>query len=360
MGDFCNDLNGPLRSIDVVRVFQADTLEQLTQDGREYLEVFVVDGSLIFRLKTPFAPFVSTILLLNQFFLILMGGSIALVIPLSYIFAKSFTRPIVRLNHLAKSFASLEFDIPQSMDRQDEIGELSVTLEAMAKNLSQTLSDLKSELAKEKELDRLQKAFVARVSHEIKTPLAIIQAATESISAYVPHEKKEYEGMIIEEITRLSELTNDLIDLTQLESGRFTVHKEPLDLYDVLKQVRHALAHLDERPIQLTGDSFEVLGDAKRMTQIFRNLIKNALDHSDRAGAITVHADKGTRSVVITNPHTKIDSKTLERFGEPFYKPDESHPGSGLGLAITLQLLTLHNAQISFDYDDQMRVKVQF
>ncbi len=351
---------GPLRSIDVVRVFQAETLEQITEDGRSYLEVYMVDGPQIFRLKTPFAPFVSNILFLNQFFLILVGISLVLVIPLSYLFARSFTRPMVKLNQLAQSFASLEFEMANTLDRPDEIGTLSKTLETMAQRLSKTLKDLESELAKEKELDRLQKSFVARVSHEIKTPLAIIQAATESIHEMIPSEKKEYETMIIEEITRLSELTDDLIDLTQLESGRFKVRKKPLDLKPLIEDVIQSLSPLDERPIHLTGESFTLDGDAKRMTQVFRNLIKNALDHSDQDGAITVHLDGSARTVLITNPHSQIDEKTIKRFGEPFYKPDESHAGTGLGLAITQQLLTLHQAQLQFEYDEKMHVRVQF
>lgn len=351
---------GPLRSIDVVRIFQAETLEQLTEDGRTYLEVYVAEDSEIFRLKTPFAPFVSNILLLNQFFIILVGVSLVLVIPLSYFFARSFTRPIVKLSQLAQSFAALEFEITQPSERPDEIGELSQTLETMAKRLSKTLNDLETELAKEKELDRLQKSFVARVSHEIKTPLAIIQAATETIQKYIPEDKRDYESMIIEEITRLSELTDDLIDLTQLESGRFKVRKSDLDLKPLIHAVIQSLSPLTERPIHLTGDTFTLDGDAKRITQVFRNLIKNALDHSDQAGPITVALDAKYRQVRITNPHSPIDEKTIERFGEPFYKPDESHAGRGLGLAITEQLLTLHQAQIHYEYDDKMHVKVQF
>lgn len=352
--------DGPLRSIDVVRIFQADTLEQITEDGRNYLEVYVVDGAQIFRLKTPFAPFVSNILFLNQFFLILVGISLALVIPLSYVFARSFTRPIVQLNQLAQSFAALEFEVTSETHRPDEIGQLSSALETMAKKLSKTLTDLENELAKEKELDRLQKAFVARVSHEIKTPLAIIQAATESISAHVPLEKKDYETMITEEITRLSELTDDLIDLTQLESGRFTVHKIPLDLKPLIGRVIDALKHLDARVIVLTGESFKIEGDEKRITQVFRNLLKNALDHSDLEGPVTVELDATTQTVHLSNPHTPIPLETLSRFGEPFYKPDESHKGTGLGLAITQQLLSRHDAQIFFEYADKMHVKVQF
>ena len=351
---------GPLRSIDVVRIFQAETLEQITEDGRSYLEVYMVDGPHIFRLKTPFAPFVSNILFLNQFFLILVGISLVLVIPLSYLFARSFTRPMVKLNQLAQSFASLEFEITKPLDRPDEIGELFKTLEMMAQRLSKTLGDLETELAKEKELDRLQKSFVARVSHEIKTPLAIIQAATESIHEKIPLGKSDYETMIIEEITRLSELTDDLIDLTQLESGRFKVRKTSLDLKPLIKNVIDSLSPLDERPIHLTGETFTVEGDGKRMTQVFRNLIKNALDHSDQDGAISVHLDGSARTVLITNPHSKIDEKTIKRFGEPFYKPDESHSGTGLGLAITQQLLTLHQAQLHFEYDEKMYVEVQF
>ncbi len=352
--------DGALRSIDVVRIFQEGSVEQLTGTSPEYLEVYRVDETYIYRMKTPFAPFVSNIVLLNQFFLILVGLSILLVVPVSYLFARSFTKPVVTLNQMAKSFAALDFKLTAPMARRDEIGELSRTLESMALKLSKTLSDLEKELAKEKELDRLQKAFVARISHEIKTPLSIIAAATESIHAHVPDAKKDYETMIFEEIERLSELTDDLIDLSQLESGRFTVHKKPVSILPLIDSVAKTLKPLSARKMTLTGDDFTVDGDEKRLLQVFRNLIKNALDHSDLDGPITIHCDASARAVTITNPHTPIDAATLARFGDPFYKPNEAHKGHGLGLAIARQLLKLHAASLSFTYDDQMIVRVQF
>ncbi|GEM_PF-4508936 len=352
--------DGALRSIDVVRIFQEDSVEQLTGAPQEYLEVYRVDGAYIYRMKTPFAPFVSNIVLLNQFFLILVGLSVLLVVPISYVFARSFTKPVVKLNQMAKSFAALDFKLTAPMARRDEIGELSRTLESMALKLSKTLTDLEKELAKEKELDRLQKAFVARISHEIKTPLSIILAATESIHQHVPDAKKDYETMIFEEIERLSDLTDDLIDLSQLESGRFTVHKTPLSIRPLIQSVIKTLTPLSAREMTLTGDDFTVDGDEKRLLQVFRNLIKNTLDHSDLDGAITIHCDAPSQTVTLTNPHTPIEADTLARFGDPFYKPNETHEGHGLGLAIALQLLKLHAASLTFKYDERMTVRVQF
>lgn len=351
--------DGALRSIDVVRIFQGELTQQIVTSDQSYLEVYVVDSSTIFRLKTPFAPLVNNIALLNQFFYLLIGVAALLVGPISWAFARSFTRPIRQLTTLAESFANLDFDAFELSPRSDEIGTLATTLKTMSTRLSDTIKELETELAKEKALDRLQKNFIARVSHEIKTPLSIMQAALEAMS-HGANPERDYAGMIQEEITRLSELTDDLIDLTQLESGRFNVNRSEVELGPILLSIVNSYDAIAQRPIQYTGESFTVSGDAKRLTQVFRNLLKNALEHSDVPGLIVITSDPIARSVTIENPHSKISEATLKQWGSPFYKPDEKTKGHGLGLAISRQLLKLHEATLTVNYTDKVVVKVKF
>jgi len=333
-----------LRPIDVVTTFQEGQWNQFVRvQDQTYLDIYYGVESSIIRLRTPFAPIISNIGFLNQFFIIIGIVAIILSIPLSFLFAKSFTDPIIKLNQLALKFKDLALDATLDLKRTDEIGELEHSLKTMAANLKGTLENLEIELQKEKALDQIQKDFVARVSHELKTPLAIIKNSVETLFDAVNDPlPMDLRTMIDEEIDHMVNLSHDLIDLSQLESGRFTIQKNEINLNEF---THHLVKGFNDEEIIIEEEGFLIMsGDPARMRQVLHNLIQNSLHHRVPKTPITITIDAAHHQWSITNA---VEGEVaLQQLFKPFYKGQEKSPGSGLGLAIVKSILTAHGASI--------------
>jgi two-component system, OmpR family, sensor histidine kinase VanS len=350
----------PLIPLDVVTSFQEGTWHRFTRSQTQtFLEFYYVDESTIILLKSPFAPIISNISFLNQFYIMIGFLALLLAVPLSYFFARSFTNPVVKINHLAKQFKNLSLDATLDLNRGDELGELETSLKTMAATLKQTFEDLQTELQKEKALDQIQKDFVARVSHELKTPLAIIKNSVETLFDHVKTVlPMDLKTMIDEEIDHMVSLSHDLIDLSQLESGRFKIHPQPINLTDLTQEI---LWTYQDAPIHLNMQSaLNLTLDPIRMKQVFNNLIQNSLYHRQNKSPITIDIDSKNLTWAITN---KIDLpvENLNAIFKPFYKGQEKTPGSGLGLAIVESILKAHKASINASQKEGMiTFRIQF
>lgn len=351
-----------LTAFQTVDIFQNAPLDIVLEESTGYfIETYDSSGSTIFRLRNSVDAYITNFNSLNQIFLILIIAALSVMIPLSYGFAKTFSNPVVKLNKIAQKLSTLDFNIEKSLNRNDEIGMLENTLRAMAQSLKETIETLKEELEKEKELDRLQKQFVARVSHEIRTPLATIKASVESLVTHIKTPLSlDYETMINDEINHLVHLTDDLLDLAQLESGRFSIQKAPLDLVIMIQKIAQSLTVQTKRQIEMDmSSSFNVMADKKRMIQVFNNLLSNAITHSDLEGPIRIIQNEST--LAIENPKKTIDPSKVSQLTNAFYKSQEKKQGYGLGLAIISAILTKHEIFMTLESnDDIFRVTLDF
>lgn len=344
---------GSLSAFQTVDIFRNAPIDQLIEDGDGFfIETFKTSGDTIFHLRSSVDPYITNFNTLNRLFLILIISALILMIPLSYFFAKSFSRPIVKLNQLATKYSELDFDVKDGLKRNDELGTLEQTLKSMAYALKQTIEELRIELEKEKALEKLQKQFVARVSHEIRTPLSIIKASVESLVAHINQPLTlDYETMINEEIDHLVHLTDDLLDLAQLESGRFNIQKERFDLKPLIDKVVKTHSIKYERPIvNQIENPLIVKGDPKRLIQVFNNLISNAFMHSDLEGGIQILNEKDV--IIIKNPKKPLKNEELVHLKESFYKLKENKEGYGLGLSITQAILSKHEIDMAIESKD--------
>jgi signal transduction histidine kinase len=351
-----------LTPLQTVEIFQSAPFDIILEESTGYyIETFDTSGSTIFKLRSSVDAYVTNFNSLNQLFLILILTALMVMIPLSYGFAKTFSNPVVKLNKLASQLAKLDFDIQKSLNRKDEIGTLETTLKDMAISLKNTIDQLKEELEKEKELEKLQKQFIARVSHEIRTPLSIIRASVESLMGYINHKTDmDYESMINEEIDHLVHLTDDLLDLAQLESGRFNIKKESLDLKPLIHKITDSFLINTVRPIKVEFETpFYIQGDQKRLTQVFYNLLSNAINHSDIEGPIKIIQKEAY--IIVENPKTTMDENTVLMLRKSFYKTQEKKQGYGLGLAIISAILEKHDIPMNLKSDqNQFRVTLDF
>ncbi len=212
-----------------------------------------------------------------------------------------------------------------------------------------------TELAK---LQTLRRDFVANVSHELRTPLSTIKILTETLIDLTPEASVEsgFLEKIDAEVDSMTELVGDLLQLTQLESGRAPLTRGTVLSATILEEVRdrmlpiaerqRVLLHLDE----LSGE-FTFLADERRMKQALINLVHNAIVHTQAGGSVTLSSRSENDQAIfaVTDSGSGISPDDLDRIWERFYKVDRSraHPGTGLGLAIVKHVVQAHGGSVS-------------
>jgi two-component system phosphate regulon sensor histidine kinase PhoR len=211
--------------------------------------------------------------------------------------------------------------------------------------------------------EAMRRRFVADISHELRTPVASIAAAAETLAHDPPATSSQPEtaaliGVIARQTARMRELLDDLTDLTLIESGQIALDRIPLDIAAVAREVALDLepsARARGVTIAVTGDAAMIEGDRRRVSQIARNLIDNAVKFSAAGSTVRVTIDGSERDVVLSvaDSGEGIAERELSRIFQRFYQVDRSRsrsrPGSGLGLAIVKHLAQLHHAAIDVE-----------
>lgn len=278
-----------------------------------------------FMLRTSFA----------LLFFIIIGCSVVIAI------AKQVVKPIVELSLATKKVAKGHFNIQLDYNRRDEIGDLAQNFNLMAKELNS--------------MTYLRRDFISSVSHEFKTPLASISGFAKLLHQdnLSSEEKKEYTAIIIEETTRLSKLSSNILRLSKLENQVIMEQKVKFSLDE---QIRKCIVLLEsqwsKKDIFLNIDLERVyfIGDEELMQQVWINLLDNAIKFSLPHGAISIilYQTPHCITVKISDNGIGMDAETQKRLFEKFYQGDRSHAssGNGLGLSLVERILQLCEGSI--------------
>jgi two-component system phosphate regulon sensor histidine kinase PhoR len=206
--------------------------------------------------------------------------------------------------------------------------------------------------------EAMRRTFVADVSHELRTPIASIGAAAETLAegGIEENDSSELVGLILRQTARMRELIDDLMDLAQIESGASALERKEIALLPLAGEIAHDLtAAAREKGVEvvLGGDeSVTVNGDRRRLAQVIRNLLDNAIKFSpaDARVDVRVSVDSGSPVLTVEDQGPGIPKGEREKIFQRFYQVDRSRsktrPGSGLGLAIVKHILQLHGASI--------------
>lgn len=295
----------------------------------------------------------------SYFYLLAGAGALLLVL----LYSRMITRPLRALNKTAQRMAKLDFRQKSGIRRNDEIGSLSDTLNFLSENLDTALSDLQTanaklqeDIEKEKRLERLRREFVAGVSHELKTPISLIGGYAEALQDNVGDGKKRdrYAAVIREEASRMAGIVNDMLDLTQMETGQYRLQINDFRLDET---VRHIAGNMREyaygggKNMELDLLQVTVKADRFRIEQVLTNLLSNALRHthdSCRLGVRMEQESTGIR-IVVWNEGERIPEDELVPIWDHFYRVEKSRErdsgGTGIGLAIVRQIVQLHGGQ---------------
>ena len=208
-------------------------------------------------------------------------------------------------------------------------------------------------------LERVRTDFVANVSHELRTPLAAIRALVETLNEGAINDESVahgFLGQVVEEVDRLNELIEDLLDLGRLESGRLPLRRTQVDAAVLVQQSIERVTHLAEDAgvqfrVDVDGALPPIFVDTSRMTQVLVNLLSNAIKFSPRGGTIEIclAREDGAVRLAVRDRGTGILPEDLPRIFERFYKADRSRHsgGSGLGLAIARHIVTAHGGHLT-------------
>lgn len=273
-------------------------------------------------------------------------GYIALIVVvaslgLAYLMSRKIVKPIVNINQSARQMAEGNYDIVFTGRGYKEITQLNDTMNHTTRKL--------------KEVDQMRRDLIANVSHDLRTPLTMISGYGEMMRDLPGENTPENVQVIIDEAHRLSNLVNDLLDLSKLQENKIELHIQNFDLTQLIQTVLYRYEKFmtqDGFDIQFQpAESVRVNADPDRLGQVLYNFINNAINYSlDDKRIVIRQLVNGNRVRVEVEDHGEgISEDKLNYIWDRYYKVDKTHKrssaGSGIGLAIVREILELHHAQ---------------
>ncbi|MBN2221851.1 MAG: HAMP domain-containing histidine kinase [Vallitaleaceae bacterium] len=326
-------------------------------EGARWLIYFEqLENDKIAMLQIPVVAIDEAIQIIRDFFNILLFMAFIIAFMLSLVLSRNLTLPIKDLHKVATDIYNLQFHRKYLGKRQDEIGQLGDQLNHISSKLEETIRDLQIELAKKQKLDLLRRRFVAQVSHELQTPIAIISSYVEALSdGIVEEEETEYYFQVItDESEKMSKIIKDLLQLSQLEANTLSFHMEKLELKAYLHGLmsRYQLI-IEKKELKLNFQDFSaseslfVMADSLRLEQGIGNIISNSIKHSKSLINVSLTREQGRIILSIENDGEKIRDEDLPNIFESFYKgrSQSIKEGTGLGLAIASNIFQKHHME---------------
>ena len=323
------------------------TLEDVVQvRGRYAAEVAVPtrDGRLVFIFASPLTDVARTVDRVRHD--IFLAAAIALPVAwlVGALAAFALAERIRRLERAARRIAAGNLSTPVRDDGRDEIHELAEAFDEMRRRLDRT--------------DRARREFIANASHELRTPLFALGGFLELLEDEDdPGAQREYITTMRGQVTRLTRLATDLLDLSRLDAGGVELHRDDVDLAGVAQMlVGDFVAAAEQRGSTVVlGAAAPALAtaDEGRVGQIGRALVDNALRHTPPGSTITVStgAGDGVVSLVVADDGPVIPAAALDRLFDRFYRGPAGGEGSGLGLAIARELATRMDGTLTVEQE---------
>ncbi len=280
-----------------------------------------------------------------------------------WLFSRRIARPIVELTDLSRRMANLDFDAKYTSGGEDEIGQLGEHFNQMSETLEQTISQLKSannelqkDIAHKEEIDEMRKEFLSNVSHELKTPLALIQGYAEGLQECVnddPESREFYCEVIMDEAGKMNEMVRKLLTLNELEFGNEQIQLERFDIVPLIRgkmqSVQILVQQKDARIEYIGSDSLHVWGDEFKVEEVLTNYLSNALNHVEGEKRIEIRSavEQGKAQISVFNTGQPIPEEDIDQIWVKFYKVDKArtreYGGSGVGLSIVKAIMdSLH------------------
>lgn len=335
--------------------------------GSNYLELLgKSDSGLYVYLRMNYQSMNESIGIFNRFLLYIGTGIMVIGVMFMVFFGNSFAKPIMQIAEIAKRMSELDFDAKYTVSTEDEIGVLGSSINALSENLQYTISELKTannelkkDIEKKTQIDEMRKEFLSNVSHELKTPIALIQGYAEGLQDNINDDlesRQFYCEVIIDEARKMNEMVKKLLSLNQIEFGDDQVQIERIDIVSLIKNVMQSVMLLTEQKgAKLSFDkeygAVYVWADEYMLQQVVTNYISNAIHYVEGENKIEISLEKKEEKlqVKVFNTGKQIPEEDLEKIWIKFYKVDKArtreYGGNGIGLSIVKAVMEAMNGR---------------
>ncbi|MCI8558144.1 MAG: HAMP domain-containing protein [Lachnospiraceae bacterium] len=340
----------------------------------DYLELIgTLDSGEPFIMRTAVESIRESAELSSRFFAYIGAAGILVSSLLIWWLSRRLSQPMMELAELSQRMADLDFNAKFVSHQNNEIGFLGQHMNQLSETLEQTISELKTannELQKDIEhktqIDEMRKDFLSNVSHELKTPIALIQGYAEGLKECInddPESRDFYCEVIMDEAGKMNTMVKNLLALNQLEFGNDITSMERFDIADLVQNVLNSVGILmEQKGIHLIFKADEPLyvwADEFKVEQVVTNYVSNAINHCDYDKIIEVKLVRngGSVRVSVFNTGNPIPENDLDKIWIKFYKVDKArtreYGGSGIGLSIVKAVMESMNKEYGVkNYDN--------
>ena len=337
-------------------------------NGDEYIEMwgYLRDGSS-FICRTPLESIRESVMLSNRFFIYTTLSLLVVGSVIVWYFSRRIANPILELATLSKRMANLDFEAKYTSGGQNEIGILGENFNVMSEKLEHTISELKSanyelqkDIEKKEKMESMRTEFIGNVSHELKTPIALIQGYAEGLKEGIssnPEDRAFYCDVIMDEAAKMNKLVQNLLTLNQLELGNEEVSFERFNIVEMINgivQSSEILIRQKGADVRLDNNAAVfVWADEWKVEQVLRNYFSNALNHLEGENVIDIRVkvdeERGKACISVFNTGKQIPEEDIDQIWNKFYKVDKAHTreygGNGIGLSIVKAIMdSFHQA----------------
>ena len=340
------------------------------QDLKNGLSYIMLSGKLdngyYLYIRIPVTSIQDSVKISNNFLLLMAGFTILIASIMVSIVSRKFTDPILELNNIAKKMSNLDFSQKYKItNAKDEINDLGKSINTMSDKLEKTIKQLRSsntelerDIEEKSKIDEMRKTFISDVSHELKTPIALIQGYSEGLLENVntdEESRKFYAEVILDETNKMDKLVKQLLELMKLEYGKREFNNKEFNIVELEKEViRKTNVMIEEKQTEIIFDSnqeIQVFADDFYIEQVLTNYLTNAIKNVEEMYgekyikiSNEIKSEENKVCIKVFNTGRNISEENLNRIWNRFYKADESRHredgGTGIGLAFVKAIMS--------------------
>lgn len=345
---------------------QVEEKTMIPVEGKEneYLEMYgSLDNGMSFFIRTPRESITESVKLANRFLAYIGSAAVLLSGVLIWLISKKITNPILKLAEISERMIHLDFEAKYYGNSGNEIDMLGENINQLSHSLEKTISELKTannelqkDIEKKEQIDEMRKEFLSNVSHELKTPIALIQGYAEGLQEGINDDLESrnfYCDVIIDEAAKMNHMVKKLLTLNQLEFGNDIVSMERFNIVDLIQNyIQSAQILTKQNGIEVRMEEYEpiyVWADEFKTEEVFMNYFSNAVNHcaNEKVIDIKLNCEENKVRISVFNTGEEIPEEAIEHLWEKFYKVDKArtreYGGSGVGLSIVKAIMDSMN-----------------
>lgn len=324
-----------------------------------------LDNGYLLYIRIPLTSIEESVKISNNFLYLMAGFTILISAVIVSFVTRKFADPILELNNIAKKMANLDFSHKYRItDADDEINNLGKSINVMSDKLERTIKqlrrtniELEKDIEEKSKIDEMRKSFISDVSHELKTPIALIQGYSEGLLENVntdEESRKFYAEVILDETNKMDKLVKQLLELMTIEYGKREFNDNKFNVVELEQQIiikSQVMLQEKEAKMELVSpEEINVIADDFYIEQVISNYVTNALKHVKEVNGGNyikiyneVNIEKNKVRIKVFNTGDNIKEEDMARIWNRFFKADESRNrddgGTGIGLSFVKAIM---------------------